>query len=209
MQKPLHRILLVLGIVVGLAAAGPVAALTPQDRDDLGRIEDYLNGIKSLKARFVQVAPDGGLSEGDLYLNRPGRLRFEYDPPVPMLVVSDGSWVVFYDREVEQTSRAPLQSTPLFALVRSEIKLRKSKSVKSVERGPGSLRVTLHDPDRADQGSITVVFADQPLGLRQWLVHDAQGQVTTIAMSEMQLNPRLDPGLFTLFSPDYDDPSTR
>ncbi len=209
MRRPLHHILLLLGIAAGLAVAGPAVALTPQDRDDLGRIEDYLNGIKSLKARFIQVAPDGGRSQGDLYLNRPGRLRFEYDPPVPMLVVSDGSWVVFYDREVEQTSRAPLQSTPLFALVRREIKLRKSKSVKNVGRGPGSLSVTLYDPDHADRGSITVVFADRPLGLRQWRVHDAQGQVTTIAMSDMQFNLRLDPGLFTLFSPDYDDPSTR
>lgn len=207
MQR-LHRILCLAAIAIGLAA-GPAAALTPQDRDDLGRIEEYLNGIKTLKARFIQVAPDGGISEGDLYLNRPGRLRFEYDPPVPMLVVSDGSWVVFYDREVEQTSRAPLQSTPLFALVRSEIKLRQSKSVKAVERAPGSLSVTLYDPDRADQGSITVVFTDRPLGLRQWRVHDAQGQVTTIAMTEMQFNLRLDAELFTLFSPDYGDPSNR
>lgn len=207
MRRFLHILLVAVGLsgfLAGTAAAARMD-LSQQDLADLTRAEDYLNAIKSIKARFLQVAPDGALSQGNLYINRPGRLRFDYDPPKPVLVVSDGGWVVFYDQEVNQTSRLPLQSTPLFELVRSEIKLRDSVGVKKVERGPGTLRVTLFDPDREEQGSITLVFEDQPFVLKQWLVRDAQGLETRVTMTDMQVNVRLDPDLFTLFSPNYDD----
>ncbi len=193
--------LLALLALASMLAAPAKAELTEQDRADLARVETYLNSIQTLKARFLQVAPDGGLSHGDLYLRRPGRMRFEYDPPVPILVVADGIWVVFVDKEINQVQRLPLGSTPLSALVEGEIELQDSVAVDAVERSPGLLRVTLHDPDNPEEGALILVFTDEPLGLRQWQVRDAQGQETTIAVSEMQFNLNLDPALFVFFEP--------
>ena len=82
------------------------------------RIEAYLTGVKSLKARFQQFSQNGGLIYGNIYLRRPGRLRIEYDPPVPVLIVADGTWASFYDTELDQLNQAPLGSTPAWFLLR-------------------------------------------------------------------------------------------
>ncbi len=193
--------LLALALGVGIGQAPAAAPLSEQDLADVARVEAYLNSIQTLKARFLQVGPDGGLSEGNFYLRRPGRLRFEYDPPIPVLMVADGTWVVFYDSEIEQVTRVPLNSTPLAVLVRDPIRLQGSVTVTRVERATGTLRLTLLDSDEPDEGSITLVFSDRPLALRQWLVRDPQGLETTIAMSKVQYNLILDPALFVFFEP--------
>ena len=201
MIAALRSILVALTLGVGIGQAPAAAPLSEQDLADVARVEAYLNSIQTLKARFLQVGPDGGLSEGNFYLRRPGRLRFEYDPPIPVLMVADGTWVVFYDSEIEQVTRVPLNSTPLAVLVRDQIRLQGSVTVTRVERATGTLRLTLLDSDAPDQGSITLVFSDRPLALRQWLVRDPQGLETTIAMSKAQYNLILDPALFVFFEP--------
>ncbi|HUN52422.1 MAG TPA: outer membrane lipoprotein carrier protein LolA, partial [Candidatus Sulfotelmatobacter sp.] len=152
MPETIHRrALLALMLAVGaglLLAPGAHAAISAQDQADLTRVENYLNGIKSLDAKFVQIAPDGSLSDGRLYLLRPGRIRFEYAPPSPILVVADGTWIVFHDNELKQTTRVPLGSTPLSILMRDKVTLDGAVTVKKVERAPGSLRVTLFDTDK-------------------------------------------------------------
>ena len=201
MIAALRAMLLALALGVGIVQAPAAAPLSEQDLADVARVEAYLNSIQTLKARFLQVGPDGGLSEGNFYLRRPGRLRFEYDPPIPVLMVADGTWVVFYDSEIEQVTRVPLNSTPLAVLVRDPIRLQGSVTVTRVERATGTLRLTLLDSDEPDEGSITLVFSDRPLALRQWLVRDPQGLETTIAMSKAQYNLILDPALFVFFEP--------
>ena len=201
MIAALRAMLLALALGVGIGQAPAAAPLSEQDLADVARVEAYLNSIQTLKARFLQVGPDGGLSEGNFYLRRPGRLRFEYDPPIPVLMVADGTWVVFYDSEIEQVTRVPLNSTPLAVLVRDPIRLQGSVTVTRVERATGTLRLTLLDSDEPDEGSITLVFSDRPLALRQWLVRDPQGLETTIAMSQAQYNLILDPALFVFFEP--------
>lgn len=172
------------------------AAISVQDKADLTRVESYLNGIKSLDAKFVQIAPDGSLSDGKLYLLRPGRIRFEYAPPSPILVVADGTWIVFHDDELKQTTRVPLDSTPLSILMRDKVALEGAVTVKRVERAPGSLRVTLYDTDKPKEGQLTLVFSDQPLVLKQWVVQDAQGQSTTVALDKMETNVDFKQSLF-------------
>ena len=172
------------------------AAISAQDQADLVRVENYLNGIKSLDAKFVQIAPDGSLSDGRLYLLRPGRIRFEYAPPSPILVVADGTWIVFHDNELKQTTRMPLGSTPLSILMRDKVALDGAVTVKKVERAPGSLRVTLFDTEKPKEGTLTLVFSDQPLMLKQWVVVDAQGQSTTVALDKMETNVDFKQSLF-------------
>ena len=114
------------------AAPPPGAQLTEQDLKDVHRIEAYLTGIKSLKARFQQFSQNGGLIYGNIYLRRPGRLRIEYDPPVPVLIVADGTWASFYDTELDQLNQAPLGSTPAWFLLRDPVSLTDGVSITSL-----------------------------------------------------------------------------
>jgi len=186
--------------IPGLPAPAP-AQMSGADARDLARISNYLNGVTTLEGNFVQIGHDGELSEGLFYLRRPGRIRFEYKPPNPALVVADGVWVGVYDKRLNTLDRIPLKSTPLYILVRKKVDLRKEGGIRSIERSPGLMRVTVIDPDAADQGSITMVFAENPLELRQWIVVDPQGLTTTVALSEMRANVELDPNLFFIEDP--------
>lgn len=197
-----------LAILLLLAlTAVPASAqqLTERDRADIARIETYLNTIKSLRGRFLQVAPDGAVSEGKVWLRRPGRLRFEYDPPVPVLVVADGLFLVMHDRELGQVNRIPLGTTPLSVLLRDEIKLAGAVTVKSVERQPGTLRVTVFDTDRPREGELTLVFSDLPLALRQWVVMDARGLATSVSLANVEFNLPLEGRLFVFTDPAPDE----
>ncbi|MEM7505854.1 MAG: outer membrane lipoprotein carrier protein LolA [Pseudomonadota bacterium] len=186
---------------VGLALAG-LAGFTNQavaqdaSPADLLRISNYLNGIGTLEGNFVQVGPDGDLSEGLFYMRRPGRMRFEYAPPNRALIIADGVWVGVCDPQIQTVDRFPLSETPLDLLLRDRVDLRSDDAVQSIERSAGQLRVKAIDPDAPDQGSITMVFADSPLELRQWIVVDNQGLTTTVALSETRANVKLGGELF-------------
>ena len=163
---------------------------------DLTRISNYLNGIGTMQGTFVQVGPDGDLSEGQFYMRRPGRVRFEYQPPNPTLIVAGGVWGGVYDVLDDTLDRFPLSETPLDLLLRDRVDLRSEGAIRSIERSEGQLRVTAIDPDAPDQGSITMVFADNPLELNQWIIVDAQGLATTVALSGARRNVNIDPGKF-------------
>ncbi len=182
------------------ALAGPAQAdLSEADKADIARAEKYLNGFETLQGRFVQIAPDGALAEGSLYLRRPGRLRFEYDPPTPLLIVADRVWLILYDSELEQADRLPLWSTPISVLVDDTVRFTDKVNVIKIDRNPGSMRITLQDKERPDEGLLTLVFADQPLSLRSWIITDAQGLETTVALSAIETGVTLDPRLFVIF----------
>lgn len=188
----------VAAVVWFVAFASPARAeLSQQDLADVARVEEYLNGFTTAKARFVQIGPRGEIAEGNFYLSRPNRLRFEYDPPLPILIVGDGLRLIYYDKELDHENAWPIGATPLAPLLGRTVTL--GKLVRAVERDRGVLRVTLVDPDRADEGSLTLVFTDGPLELRQWTVVDAQMLSTVIALSNLTPNPpQLDPDLFFL-----------
>ena len=191
-------------LTTGLAIGWPspaAAQMSGADARDLTRISNYLNGVSTLEGTFVQIGHDGELSEGLFYMRRPGRIRFEYKPPNPALVVADGTWVGVYDTRLNTLDRIPLGSTPLDLLLSKRVNFRDNNAVRSIERAPGLMRVTAIDPDAPDQGSITMVFAEAPLELRQWIVVDAQGLTTTVALSEMRSHVKLDPTLFFIEDP--------
>ena len=200
-----RRIFLAGALAALLAPALPAPApaqMSGADARDLARISNYLNGVTTLEGNFVQIGHDGELSEGLFYMRRPGRIRFEYKPPNPALIVADGVWVGIYDKRLNTLDRIPLRSTPLDILLRKRVDLRNDGAVRSIERSPGLIRVTAIDPNAPEQGSITMVFADNPLELRQWIVVDPQGLTTTVALSEMRSNVTLDPNLFFIEDPE-------
>lgn len=198
-KHPSRRRLLATGLAgLLLTFAGPAQAkLSPAERAELDRLAGYFNSIRSLMGRFLQIGPDGSAVEGLIALQRPGRFRFEYDPPAPLLIVSDGSYITMEDRQLKSVDRLPLGSTPLDILVRDQVSFDDPKlAVQRLERGASVLRVTLADADKPHDGSLVLSFSDRPLGFTGWTVHDAQGQTTTVALSALDLNPTLPDSLF-------------
>lgn len=187
---PLLIAVLMLGATVSGAAAAEAVRpqLSPDDVATINRAESYLNKLISVQARFVQISSNGAYAEGEVIVARPGKMRFEYDPPHPALLIADGLTLLFYDREVKQATFLPLWETPLWFLIREKIQLSGNVSITAVERGPGSLRLSLVDSDSEDSGEITLVFSDQPLALKKWEVVDAQGITTQVSL----INPKFD-----------------
>ena len=189
--------LFVLAAPAATAQEAPQAAvLSPPDRADVRRIESYLGRIDTLRARFLQVASDGSYAEGDLYLWRPGRLRMEYDSPVPILIVADGRALIYYDRELEQVSYLGLDSTPAGILLADTVSFSGGLTITGFERGEQSLRVTLAQTADPFAGSITLVVGDNPMALRKWTVLDAQGVTTTVSLFDARFGLPLNADLF-------------
>jgi outer membrane lipoprotein-sorting protein len=188
-------------LLPGHARAAPGLTLTPQDQADIARIEAYLNGIKTLKAHFVQVAQDGGVSEGTAWLQRPGRMRFQYDPPAPFLLIAAHGVLTFHDSALQQTTNIGLGRTPLGILLAEHVELSGKVTVTAIQRLPGQIQLTVVRTDSPGDGSITLVFADQPLTLRQWTVVDAQRRQTHVTLFNAQLGGSFDPQLFEQISP--------
>ena len=175
------------------------AALTSQDADDLRRITSYLNGISTMTARFRQSSA-GGIVTGSLWMARPGRMRFEYDPPSPILLIADRFYVYYVDKQLAQMSKVGLKSTPAWFLLRDPITF-DDLLIKRFERGANTLTMTLVDPKEPDNGSLTIMFNSQPLALREWTIVDQQRKTTTVSIFNIQFGVALDPGLFV-----YQDP---
>ncbi len=177
-------------------AADPPIELTAEDKADLDRIAAYLDGIRSMRARFQQVAQGGGLSFGKIYLRRPGLLRVEYEPPVPVLLVSDGTWMDYYDSELDQLTQIPLDQTPIWFLVQQTIDFSPKITVTAIERSPGAIRLTLYQTANPDAGSASLTFADEPLALKQWLIRDGRGTEVSIALQDAVFGAQLPNDLF-------------
>ena len=174
------------------------ATFTETQEADLRAASTYLNSVKSLKSRFLQVSPDGAFTQGDFMLRRPGRLRFEYDPPSPYLVLSDGFWLYFLDKELGEPQNWPIQDTPLGVLVAEKVDLTDNPDVEQVERFPGTLSITLRDQKRPDEGTVTLVFSRDPLILRQWKIIDSQGQRTSVTLDLIETGMHLPATLFVM-----------
>ena len=179
------------------AASEAIAAkLSAKDRKDLKRIETYLNAMKSLRAGFLQVSSTGSVATGTLLLARPGKLRFEYDPPAPIMMIADGVFLIYIDKELEQVTHLWLDDTPIGFLVKEDIKLKGDVTVTKFSKGSNILYATLEKSAEPEQGNITLIFSDNPLALRKWAVTDPQGVTTTVTLSNLESGVTFDPGLF-------------
>jgi outer membrane lipoprotein-sorting protein len=168
-------------LVAFAARAQTHYALTPQDSADLARIQTYLNDLKTLKAKFLQVAPNGATSRGIAWLDRPGRMRFQYDPPSPLLLVAGHGLVVFHDN----------------------VTFGGDVTVSGVQRQPGMIQVTIYQTARPGDGTLTLNFADNPLALRQWTVVDAQRRETRVSLYDISVGGSFDQSLFTFIDPRF------
>jgi outer membrane lipoprotein-sorting protein len=191
-------LLLSTALVPAPVLAQPHAAvLTDADSAVLRQIEAYMNGLTSLKAQFLQIGPDGGTSTGTMWLVRPGRLRFQYNPPSPLLLVASHGLVVFRDNKLDQTSNIPEGQTPLGLLLRDKISLTGDVTVTDFQRPPGLIDITLVKTAAPGDGSLTLVFDANPLALTGWSVVDAQGRETRIRLTDITFGGSYDNSMFT------------
>jgi outer membrane lipoprotein-sorting protein len=180
-------------------ATVPRTPLTDVQKGDLKRVSDYLNTIKSVQGRFTQLAADGRSVQGTFYLRKPGRIRFEYDKPNPILIVADGSSVAVSNSQLKTTDRYPLINSPLRLLLSESINLVTDPRISEVKKETGILSFTAREATGPARGSITLIFSDNgQLELRQWEVVDAQGMHTTIALNEVRQDANIPPTMFVI-----------
>ena len=195
-----------LALLLGGGAGQPTAAVRDAESvraEDLARVEAYLNDLRSLRADFVQINPDGGTATGTLSYARPDKMRLDYDPPSRLLIIANGWKLVYQDRRLKQVSQLFTSSTPLGFLLEDEVRLSGDVTVTDVERRAGELRVTVVQTDEPNQGSITLIFAEQPFELRRWTVVDAQGYATHVILEGLETDVALDKELFVFRNPDF------
>jgi len=165
---------------------------------DLATIDQAMNNTGSFQGRFTQYGSDGSVASGTIHLQRPGRVRFEYDAPNPLLIVSDGVTLVQQDRALETFDRVPLAATPLNYFLKENVRLQEDAEVIGLQKLPTEWRVTAKDGSGEMAGAITLVFDAATLALRQWIIMDEFGGQTRVELSELRYNERLDPRLFVL-----------
>ena len=200
------RLFLLAGVVLlsGAAVSASAAPYTPEERAAIQQVETYLQGMKTLESRFVQHNPDGTSSQGKMYLRRPGYMRFEYDPPVPVLLISNGLWLIHVDHELKSSNYLPLKHTPAYFLVRENMSLSDGLTVTGIELTPGAVRVRVVEDDEPDVGSVILTFSERPFELRQWQIVDAIGKTVQITLVEPKFGGRIEPTIFAFSDPYHD-----
>ena len=167
------------------AQAAPLQ-LTPADKALINQITTYLNAQQGLTANFLQVSPDGSTRSGKAWLERPGKMRFAYDPPDPQLLVAGFGLLVYHDPQLDQTTNIPLSSTPLGILLARHVDLESGNVyVTAIDRQPGQIDVTLVRHGKEALGSLTLTFSTNPLELVAWTVRDAQGKSTIVHLYDV------------------------
>jgi outer membrane lipoprotein-sorting protein len=195
-------------LTLALAAAalgGPALAqqanLSDQDRALVQRATAYLEGLKEAKGRFIQTDPRGQTTTGTLYLKRPGKARFAYDPPSGQVVVSDGHTVAVADSRLMTFNRYPLGATPLALFLDKTIRLDRGVQVIGVSHALDGFTIDVRDGNRQNAGRLSLTFAENPLRLIGWTVTDAQGRNTRVQLIDLAPAAALDPQLFVQKDP--------
>lgn len=185
-----------------LTAAPAAAAPAPTREKAIADIENYFNGIKTIKSRFYQISDNGGTAQGDFYVLKPNKMRLEYDPPHPVEVVADGYYLIFHDKKLEQVTYLDLDDNPASMILKENFSFAKEGLIiTDFTAENGLISVTVMKNNQPAAGQITLVFRDKPLTLRQWRVTDAQQITTVVTLDNMEINPPLDAKLFKFKDP--------
>jgi outer membrane lipoprotein-sorting protein len=178
-----------------LAGAGSAAA----EKLSLGEISAYLNSFTTARGAFTQINDDSTISTGTIYIRRPGRVRFDYDPPDDVLVIADGTRVGIIDGKSNTRPEAyPLHRTPLKIILARRVDLTRERMVTGHSSDGTTTTVRAQDPENPDYGSIELVFTADPVELRQWVITDQTGARTTVVLGDLQTGVRVDKELFDI-----------
>lgn len=191
--------------LAGLAALLVLAFAASGSRAEVGvpEIENYINSIRTLQARFVQTNPNGSILHGTLYVRRPGRMRFQYDPPAQLKIVADGSQVTMWDPATHDFGQWPIGWTAASFLVKEPLKLSGDLTVQALSRdSDGLLNATIVQTRKPQEGKVVVRLAESPLALRGWSIIDNRGNKVDVTLTNVQTGMPLAESLFKYDGPD-------
>lgn len=187
----MKKLLLIVCLCLGISA--PVRA----GQDDLNKVEDYLNNLQNLRANFVQMASNGGTAEGKIYISKPSKIRMEYTSPDSLLIVGNGDYIIYNDKELDQITNIDYKDIPATMILTQKIKF-DGKNLKVVDfyKDGGQTSLTVEMPENKGVKPITLVFDNNPFRLKQWKVVDQQNIEVTISLFDIETDVALEGNLF-------------
>jgi len=196
----LFRILALMFAVVQIspALASKPIQLNSEQSASVQNITDYINGLTDLQGEFTQISPKGNLSRGIFFISKPGKMRFEYAPPNPFLIVADGKWLTIKNRAKEKGDQFPLSETPLRLVLANKVNLLRDTDILDFQEENGMTTLTLEDRGGSLGGKLVLVFDQNHKVLQQWVVIDGKGRRTTVSLENLVPGVKPDPKLFVV-----------
>lgn len=187
--------------VFAQSGAPKAAPLTSEQKGLVAQATNYIQGLSSAKGRFIQTDQRGTVTQGDFYMQRPGRARFAYEGPSGLLVVSNGNNVNIFDRRLKTFESYPLSRTPLALLLAREVRLDRGVVITDVRKLADGFTIVAQDAKRQTLGRISLDFSDGPVSLIGWTVSDVKGSQIRVRLVDFEKTGGLDPKLFVLTDP--------
>lgn len=167
------------------------------NKEDIKQVQNYLNAIKTLSADFVQIASNGEKAEGKIYIEKPNKIRMEYNAPSNILIVGNGDYIVYYDKELEQITNIDYEDIPAAMVLANNVTLNgKDLKVTNLQKDPGMTRIGLQYQNAGDLGPFTLVFSNNPFTLKQWKVITPQSLEVSLSLYNTVTDGKLDQSLF-------------
>ena len=185
-------------LLIAALAPGTASALTDEERGVLKEISAKLSAVQTMDGEFIQYNPNGDQLQGKFYIARPGRVRFQYDPPTTISVIADGKSVLVFDKKLQTYDIWPLSQTPLRLLLEDKLDLATSDKVTRVGVAPDLIEVELQDETRFSAGTLNLIFDTKTYELRHWTVTDQQGLQTMVALYNVETGKQLASDLFKI-----------
>jgi len=175
--------------------------LTPTQSTALKDFTNYLNGIRSMSGEFTQIGPRGRVSNGIFYIVKPGKMRFEYAPPNPLIIISDGTWLTVKNRKRKKADQYPLTTTPLRLILDNNVNLNKEVKIESLLTSEDNTTITFRDKSAFASGSLVLVYDQKAKQLLQWVVIDERGRRTSVSLSNLKYGIKVNSKLFKVKIP--------
>ncbi len=191
-------VLLPLGGTAAFAAKVQAMAITPDIKASIVKINAYFNSFQTLRGELVQTSPRGRAAKGVFFIAKPGKLRFEVEPPTPYIMASDGKWLTLTNKKMNKGDQFPLAKTPMRLLVSSQLDLLKEADVVSFAQDGGVTTIALSDKKGSIPGQIVLVFNEAQDVLQQWIIIDGKGQRTTVELANIEKDVKINPKLFNV-----------
>ncbi len=185
-------------LVAGIQSTSAAVQLSADDQAAVLQLNNYLNQIRQMKGEFTQTSPRGQVANGVFYISKPGKMRFEYAPPSPLLVVSDGSWVTVQNTKRKRDDQYPLSATPLKLVLSDQVNLLEQAVILNIEHKDDLAAITLQEKDQLVAGQLTMIFNRTSNELVQWIIVDGKGQQTTVELSNVENGTQANPALFVV-----------
>jgi outer membrane lipoprotein-sorting protein len=194
-------------VPVAQAQKAQVMKLNPEQRASFAKLNAYINSFQSMQGRFVQISPRGQQTTGKVMISKPGKMRFEYDNPSPLLIVADGTWLTITTKKMDRGDQFPLSATPLRLVVSNKIDLLAETNVLGFEQVEGITSIALQDRKSKVGGYITLIYDEANNVLQQWIVTDGKGRKTTVQLTDLETGVEFNPKLFKakITRPDKDN----